>query len=165
MSASPPILVAGVGNVFFGDDGFGVEVVRRLAQRQLGPRVRVMDAGIAGLHLAYALCDCEAAVLVDAVRRGGPPGTLYVIEPDDPGPDAGEFGPCDFDAHAMDPVKVLRFVHALGGKLRALRVVGCEPGPIGDDVGMELSPPVREAIDAALLLVERVVRELDDLRA
>jgi hydrogenase maturation protease len=165
MSGASPILVAGVGNVFFGDDGFGVEVVRRLARRELGARVRLMDAGIAGLHLAYALCDCEAAVLVDAVRRGGAPGTLYVIEPDAPGAAAGGLGPGDFDAHAMDPVKVLRFVHALGGKLSALRVVGCEPGPIGDDVCVELSAPVREAVDRAVPLVERVVRELEDRRA
>src|SRR5580658_7980152 len=110
----PPILIAGVGNIFLGDDAFGVEVVRRLAQRELPPEVRVVDFGIRGLDLTYALLDgYETVILVDATPRGGPPGTLYVLEPTQEG-----FSETDtplIQTHGMDPVKVLRLVAALGG--------------------------------------------------
>src|SRR5689334_8572384 len=113
----PRILVAGIGNIFLGDDAFGVEVAQRLARRAWPEGVRVVDFGIRGLDLAYALLDgYDAAILVDAAPRGGPPGSLYVIEPSEGGP-AGqdEVGAGTLiEGHGMDPVKVLRLVAALG---------------------------------------------------
>src|SRR3712207_6645350 len=106
---SKRILVAGIGNIFLGDDGFGVEVVRRLAGRELPAGVDVQDFGIRGLDLMYALGDgYDAAVLVDAVPRGEPPGTLSVIEPE---PEADDV---PLDAHGMDPAKVLALAQQLG---------------------------------------------------
>lgn len=158
------VLVAGIGNVFLGDDGFGVEVVRRLAQRPRGAHVRLMDAGIRGIDLAYALLDgCDAAVLIDAVRRGGPPGTLYVIEPElceEAGAQPALAG------HALDPAQVLRFVRAQGAALPQLRLVGCEPARLDeDDFGLGLSEAVQDALASAVELVEHVIEELEVPRA
>lgn len=161
---APParrILVAGIGNIFLGDDGFGVEVARGLAERELPAGVRVADFGIRGLDLAYALQDgYDAVILVDAAPRGEDPGTLYVIEPDlEP---EGEVVP---DAHAMDPVRVLRLARALGRVPARTLVVGCEPGTTGerdegDAVLVELSRPVRGAVGEAVRLVESLLREM-----
>src|SRR5437667_11757220 len=122
----PRILVAGVGNVFLGDDAFGVEVVRRLAKRNLPEGVRVVDFGIRGLDLTFALFDgYEAVVLVDAAPRGGPPGTLYVLEPA-----RGEAGAdVAVEAHNLEPVRGLRLGGAMGGRVGPLLLVGCEPAP------------------------------------
>lgn len=155
----PRVLIAGIGNVFFGDDGFGVEVVRRLAQRSLGSHVRLMDAGVRGIDLAYALLDgYDAAVLIDAVRRGEPPGTLYLIEPELSQDDAQDVA---LDSHALDPVQVLRFVRAQGVTLPALRLVGCEPAPLGDELSVGLSAAVLRALPGALELVEQAIEELE----
>jgi hydrogenase maturation protease len=155
------VLVAGIGNVFLADDGFGVEVVRRLAQRELEPGVRVADFGIRGMDLAYELQeDYDAAVLVDAVPRGGPPGSLYVIEPDG-GATAGSV-----DAHAMDPVRVLALARAMGSPPPRVLVVGCEPAvrlgadATDEELAMELSAPVGAALDRAVELVEEVIGDL-----
>jgi hydrogenase maturation protease len=150
------ILVAGIGNVFFGDDGFGVEVSTRLQQRALPDGVRVIDFGIRGLHLAYTLLEgYDAAILVDASRRGGAPGTLYVLDP-------GEATAApSVEAHGMEPDKVLSLVRALGGTPPLLRVVACEPTAISeDDFEMGLSPAVAAAVDPACELVEQLVAEL-----
>src|SRR3954453_4709901 len=123
----PRVLIAGVGNIFLGDDAFGVEVAPRLARGALPDGVQVVDFGIRGLDLAYALLDgYEAVILVDAAPRGGLPGTLYVIEPDCE-PQAETPGAGLMEAHGMDPVKVLRLVDSMGGKVDRLVVVGCEP--------------------------------------
>ena len=153
------ILVAGIGNVFLADDGFGVEVARLLAQRELPSGVKVADFGIRGMDLAYELQeDYDAAVLVDAVPRGQEPGTLYVIEPDLDGTEPS------LDAHAMDPVKVLGLARTLGSLPAKVLVVGCEPAvrmdPAGEDLAMALSPPVKAAAQEAVGLVERVLDEL-----
>ena|SRR5665213_2941492 len=109
----PRILIAGVGNIFLGDDAFGVEVVQRLARRPPPDGVCVVDFGIRGLDLAYALCDgYETVVLVDATPRGGLPGALYVIEPD-VGETSGEAGVL-IEGHNMEPVKVLRLAATMG---------------------------------------------------
>jgi hydrogenase maturation protease len=148
------ILVAGVGNVLLGDDGFGVEVAQRLATRPLPDGVRVVDFGIRGMDLAYALLGgYDAAIVVDAVSRGGAPGTLYVLEPQvDPGPDGGP------DTHAMHPARVLALAVAMGGSVATMRLVGCEPGPVDlDELSMELSAPVAAAVEPAIALVESIV--------
>jgi hydrogenase maturation protease len=152
------VLVAGIGNIFLGDDAFGVEVVRRLAARSLPDGVQVVDFGIRGFDLAHALMATDStAVLVDATQRGGEPGTLYLIEADATGGDE----PASVETHAMDPATVLRLVHALGGTPPRV-LVGCEPAAMDlDDAGwMGLSPPVEAAIDEAVRMVESLVESL-----
>jgi hydrogenase maturation protease len=158
------ILIAGVGNIFFGDDAFGVEVARGLARRRLPEGVHVVDFGIRGLDLAYALVDdYEAVIIVDAVSRGGPPGTLYLLEPnlecaDGPAQQAPMVEP-----HALDPEKVLWLARCLGSKVGRFLLVGCEPTqPFSeeDDFRMEMSAPVQAAVEEAILLVESLVSRL-----
>jgi hydrogenase maturation protease len=160
---SPRILVAGIGNIFLGDDAFGVEVAQRLARRPLPQGVRVVDFGIRGLDLAYALLDgYEAVVLVDATPRGGLPGTLYVLEPEvGPDPAPADVAPL-VEPHNLSPARVLQLVAALGGHVRHLVVVGCEPMlPAGEeDFATEMSAPVRAAVDRAVVLVESLVTRL-----
>ena len=160
IAAEPWLLVAGIGNVFLGDDGFGVAVADRLARAELPAGVHVEDYGIRGMDLAYALADYEAAVLVDAVPRGQAPGTLYVIEPE-LGEELDQVAP---DAHGMDPVTVLSLARRLGGELPRVLVVGCEPAVrmTGEeaDVVADLSEPVRAAVDGAVRLVEQLVEDL-----
>jgi hydrogenase maturation protease len=155
----PRILVAGIGNVFLGDDGFGVELARRLVDRPLPAGAEVVDFGIRGMDLAYALLEgYDAAVLLDATPRGEAPGTLYVIEAD---VRAADVAP---EAHGMDPATVLALVRSLGGSAPRTIVVGCEPQTRvtvdDEEVVAELSEPVRAALDEAVALVESV---LDDL--
>jgi hydrogenase maturation protease len=157
--STPRILIAGVGNIFLGDDAFGVEVVRRLLPRPWPEGVRVVDFGIRGLDLTYALLDGhDAVILVDALPRGGPPGTLYVLEPEAGGA-GGDLSP---EAHALDPAKVLRLVEAMGGQVKRLLVVGCEPGTPADveEMCQGLSAPVAAAVDEAVALVESLVAKL-----
>jgi len=159
----PRILVAGVGNMFLGDDAFGVEVIRSLQKRSWPDHVRVVDFGIRGLDLAYTLLDgYDALILVDATPRGRPPGTLYVIEPDlndlnDPGQQE-----TTVEMHELHPVKVFRLVQTLGGQLPWLRVVGCEPATLGseEDPALGLSPPVLAAVAEAVRMVETLLRDV-----
>ena len=159
------ILVAGVGNIFKGDDAFGVEVARRLAGRALPPEVKVVDFGIRGIDLTYALLDgYEAAVLVDAMQRGEAPGTVTIVEPepppcDEPPPDSPLLAP-----HDLDPAKVLRLVRALGGTCPRILLVACEPATFGDDEegAMGLSEVVAAAVDPAADAVEALVGKLLD---
>jgi hydrogenase maturation protease len=156
------ILVAGVGNIFLGDDGFGVEVVRRLAGRRLPEGVDVVDFGIRGMDLAYALQDdYEVVVFVDATPRGEEPGTVYLLEPE-----IEEDGGVALDTHGMDPVKVIKLARALGAKPTRTLVVGCEPqvvvsGEDYDDMLMELSEPVCAAVEEAVKLVESLIEEIN----
>jgi hydrogenase maturation protease len=159
---SKRILVAGIGNIFLGDDGFGVEVVRRLAGRELPEGVEVVDFGIRGLDLAYALQEeYDLVVFVDATPRGQEPGTVYLIEPE-----IEEDGGVSLDTHGMDPVKVIKLSRALGAGPTRTLVVGCEPqvvvsGEDYDDMLMELSEPVRAAVGGAVRLVESLVEEIN----
>lgn len=158
--ATARILVAGIGNVFLGDDGFGVEVVTRLAHSSLPPGVEVVDFGIRGMDLAYALGDgYDAALLIDATPRGDAPGTVYVVEPE---LDADE--PAVVATHGMDPVRVLALARGMGRLPARTLVVGCEPLAVTpqdpQDVLVELSPPVRAAVDEAVAVVESLVEEL-----
>jgi len=155
----PRILVAGIGNVFLGDDGFGVALAGRLARSRPRAGVDVVDFGIRGMDLAYALVDgYDAALLLDATPRGERPGTLYVIEPE---VDEGEVA---LEAHGMDPQKVLALARALGGAPPRTLVVGCEPqtrmSPDDEEIVAVLSEPVRAALDEGAKLVESL---LDDL--
>lgn len=151
------VLVAGVGNVLMGDDGFGSEVARRM-QTEAWPRgVRVVDYGIRGVDLAFDLvAGYDLCVLVDVVSRGGAPGTLYVIEPD-----PGEGWERVADAHGMHPGAALGLARQLGGELPGLLLVGCEPAriPEGEDVFLELSPPVEGAVAPAIRAVRDLVTE------
>lgn len=149
---SADVLVAGVGNVFFGDDGFGVEVVRRLAAGPLPPGVEVEDFAIRGVHLAYRLLDPPALlVIVDVARRGGAPGTLYVIDPEvEPATEAALA-----DGHAIDVASVLASVRGLGGVLPAVRIVACEPAAL--DQGMGLGPEVERAVPEAVAIVRELI--------
>ena len=155
------VLVAGIGNIFNGDDAFGVEVARRLLHRQLPAGVRVIDFGIRSIDLTYALLEgYEAVVLVDAAQRGEAPGTVTLVEPDAiegvPDPEDLMLSP-----HELDPAKVLRLVAALGGQCERVLLVACEPLTFGGEVGvMGLSEPVREAVEAAVGTVEELVGEL-----
>jgi len=146
------VLVAGIGNVFLGDDGFGVEVARRLAEQGCPDGVEVLDIGIRALHLAFALLDRPALLLVvDAVGRGGTPGTLYLIEPK---LDVAAEVP---DAHGMNLETVLAAVHSLGGELPRTLLVGCEPAFVGEHMG--LSPTVEGAVPLAMKMVMSVVEQ------
>ncbi len=151
------ILIAGLGNIFFGDDAFGVEVVRELMRRDPPPEAHVEDFGIRSYDLAYAMMDgYDATILVDAAQRGQPPGTLYLIQPDPAG--AAEAP----DAHSMNPEAALRMVKTLGGEpSRMLYLVACEPENVApDDCQLGLSDSVQAAIPGAADMVEELVRDL-----
>jgi hydrogenase maturation protease len=157
------ILVAGVGNIFKGDDAFGVEVARRLAQRPVPAGVKVVDFGIRGIDLTYALLDgYDAAILVDTAKRGAAPGTVSVVAPERRS--TGPVSPDDLflEPHDLDPAKVLRVVKALGGGCERILLVACEPETFGDEEtgAMGLSPPVTIAVDEAIKAVERLVEDL-----
>ena len=149
------ILVAGIGNIFLGDDGFGVEVARRLAAKKLADWVRVADFGIRGVHLAYELLDrpYETTILIDATPRGGKPGTVYLIEPDiDASNWAASATP---DAHSMNPDAVLALLQTLGGTPGRIIIVGCEPACVEEGIG--LSVAVENAVEQAIMLIEELL--------
>jgi hydrogenase maturation protease len=151
------ILVAGIGNIFLGDDGFGVEVARRLAERELPAGVKVIDFGIRGFDLAYALQDgYDTTILVDAYPHGQTPGTVSLVQPDLSTLD--EPGQPVVETHGMDPLKVLRMATAMNGSLKKVLLVGCEPANFGGEEGcMGLSQPVEAAVDEAVKMVVSVV--------
>lgn len=153
---SPPsVLVAGIGNIFLGDDGFGVEVAQRLLAEPQPEGVTVVDYGIRGLHLAYDLrdSDYDLVVFVDALPRGDEPGTVYVFEPDT----AIDRDSVEVDAHEMHPLAVLALLDDLGGQLRRLLVVGCEPADTEERIG--LSSQVAAAVDKAVEVVGELLQQ------
>jgi hydrogenase maturation protease len=161
--ASGGVLVACVGNIFMSDDGFGVEVAKRLAGIGMPDGVRVVDYGTSGMHLAYDLADgYETTILVDASPRGGEPGTVTVVEVDPaehqrPAADADALqGSMLFDGHGMQPDVVFGILGMLGAKAGRILVVGCEPASV--DYGMELSEPVAAAVDEAVQIVMDMVK-------
>ncbi|HVF92054.1 MAG TPA: hydrogenase maturation protease [Blastocatellia bacterium] len=160
--AEPRILIACIGNIFLGDDGFGCEVARRLAARELPAEARLVDFGIRGFDLAYALLDGhEVTVFVDAAPRGGEPGTLYLIEPDLDELDALDPRQAMVETHGMNPMKVLCMVKSMGGSFKRIFLVGCEPATLGPDEGqMGLSEPVEAAVDGAVGMVESLVSRI-----
>ena len=156
----PTILVAGIGNIFLGDDAFGVEVVRRLMQRGLPAHARVVDFGIRGLDLAYALQDgYETTILIDAFPHGQSPGTVSIVEPDQK--EITSAPAALVEAHSMHPLNVLRMAAAMNGSLHRVLLVGCEPESLGGDEGfMGLSSSVQAAVEEAVSATEALVKRL-----
>lgn len=154
--AKPPrVLVAGLGNIFLGDDAFGVEVVKRISQMRVPESVRVLDAGIRTVHLAYELMEGEydTAILIDIVSKGGAPGTVYLLEPES---DDSLETPEAPNGHAIQPHHVLALVRRLGGRVGRVLIVGCEPARVDEESG--LSPVVAAAVDEAARRVLQLVR-------
>lgn len=155
------VLVAGIGNIFLGDDGFGVEVVRRLAERRIPDGVEIVDFGIRGMDLAYALLEPrDAVILIDAAPRGQKPGTVSLIEHE-----MEQECEVSVDTHSMDPVKVLRLAQTLGAPPTRVLVIAVEPGTLGPAEGesnvlVQLSDPVKAAVNEALVLVESLLADL-----
>ena len=153
-AATTRVVVGGIGNIFLRDDGFGVEVARRLAEVTMPPEVDVIDVGIRGLHLAFDLLDgCQTLILVDAMPTGDAPGTLVVLEPD---ADGGDEAP-PLDAHSLDPRAVLAMVAEMGGTIGRVLVVGCQPEDLDEGIG--LTEAVAAAVPAAVDLVMTLVEE------
>ena len=154
------ILVACIGNIFLGDDGFGVEVAKRLAAHEFPAGVRVVDFGIRGFDLAYALQDgYETTILVDAYPHGQTPGTVSLVEPDLSKLDEPQDG--IVDTHGMNPLNVLRMASTMNGGLKKILLVGCEPATFGGEEGhMGLSAPVEAAVEEAVKMICSVVDKI-----
>jgi len=151
------ILIAGVGNIFMGDDAFGSEVTRRLAERPAWPGVCIVDFGIRGLDLAFALIDeYDATIIVDATLRGGEPGTIYVIDPDLSKLDDMAAA---LDAHSMDPLRALALARSMGANLKNIRIVGCEPATFEPVPESTLSRNVAAAVEHAIAVIESLIQE------
>jgi hydrogenase maturation protease len=148
------VLVAGIGNILLGDDGFGVEVVTHIDATSLPDCVKVADFGIRGVHLSYELLDgYDALVLVDAMPMGERPGTVAIFEPD-----VESVDPTGVDAHSMNPAVVLGLLSSMGGHVPRVVVVGCEPLTVDEGIG--LSEPVAAAVAPAVETVRRVLTDI-----
>jgi len=159
---NPTILIAGIGNVFLGDDAFGSEVARRLELQSWPDGVRIADFGIRGRDLAYALLDGhDLVVIVDAAPRGTPPGTLSLVEPDLSVLDSSEQSATLLDAHTLDPLKILGLARVMGARWKRLLLVACEPADLGGEEGrLGMSDPVRVAVDEAARMIVRLVTDV-----
>jgi len=159
--SQPSILIAGIGNIFLGDDAFGCEVLKHLGQRTWPENVRVIDFGIRGFDLAYTLLEgFDLTILVDATPRGDAPGTVYTIEPELSELDTLDAGAVVVETHGMNPLKVLSLVKSMGGQLKNVMLVGCEPQTFGPEEGlMGLSEPVAAAVPAAVQIVESLIEK------
>jgi hydrogenase maturation protease len=160
------ILIACIGNIFLGDDGFGYEVAKALSGVDLGSSVSVVDYGIRGFDLAYALLEpWQAVILVDVVARGGAAGTQYLLQPADTA-SLGEGQVNNIDPHSMDPVRVLATARSLGKVSAEVFIVGCEPSDFGDELEgrMGLSEPVAAAIPETIKLLRDLVARLQESR-
>jgi hydrogenase maturation protease len=156
------ILIAGIGNIFLGDDGFGVEVASKLANHKFPQGVRVTDFGIRGFDLAYALMEgYQTTILVDAYPGKGPPGTLFVVEPDLQNLNSAGASAGFVDPHGMNPLNVLRMAVNMGAQLKRILLVGCVPATLGPEEGqMGLSEPIAAALDEAVQLVDSLVARI-----
>lgn len=159
----PRVIVAGVGNVLHQDDGFGVEVVKALARGPALPAgVELLDIGIGGIALVQALeAPCALLIIADAVRRGGAPGTLYVLEPEIPALEALPLHEArDYlaDTHYATPLRALAFARSLGRAPACVRILGCEPVQ-ADDIGLGLSAPVAAAVEPACARIRDLVAD------
>ncbi|MBA3246455.1 MAG: hydrogenase maturation protease [Pyrinomonadaceae bacterium] len=162
MTHDARILIAGIGNIFLGDDAFGSEVARRLGERTWPDGVRVVDFGIRGFDLVYALLDdYDVTIFIDATPRGEVPGTLYTIEPDLSELDEMDAQEAMIEPHGMNPLKVLAMAKSMGGEFKRILLVGCEPAPLESEEGqMGLSEPVQAAVDEAITVVESLVTNI-----
>ena len=163
---TPSVLVAGIGNIFQRDDAFGVSVAAKLARAPLPENVRVVDFGIRSFDLMLALLDgYDLTIFVDAMARGGEPGTLYAIEPDlESLPGDPQSATYD-NAHGLDPVKVLAAAKSAGARLGRVVVVGCEPAALEDDSGcIGLTEPVEAAIDPAIDMIRSLVTQKGEMQ-
>jgi len=154
------ILIACIGNIFLGDDGFGFEVAQAFAGASLPPRVQLVDYGIRGLDLAYALLrPWRAVIIVDAIARGDAPGTLYLLRPADP---LTNQAPSGLDPHAMDPMRVLATARSIGAAGADIYILGCEPQDFGETLEgrIGLSPPVAAAVPEAVIMVLELAEKL-----
>jgi hydrogenase maturation protease len=150
------LLVAGIGNLFFGDDGFGIEVVRRLRQRNWPASICIDDFGIRGFDLALALTSgWESAILIDSALHGRAPGALSWIKPDWPSANANV---SSFNAHTLHPAAVFSLVQHLGGTTTEVIILGCEPAQTGEADGIGLSAAVENAVNPAVALIEEQIR-------
>lgn len=153
------ILVAGVGNIFLSDDGFGVAVASRMAKQQLPPSVTVSDFGIRGVHLAFELLDgYDGLVLVDAVAMGEPPGTLALLDAGDGSWSGLGHDGALIDAHTMSPDVVFATLDRIGGNLETTYVLGCQPACLDEGIG--LSPPVEAAVGTAINMCEQLLTDM-----
>jgi hydrogenase maturation protease len=169
MSTAPRILIGGIGNIFLGDDAFGVEVVKRLARRPMPPGVHVKDFGIRGIDLTYELLeDYDRVILVDAMQRGEKPGTVYVMEPNLKTPECSPILEAldtqlveSLQTHDMSPIRVLAAARAMGAQLRNILIVGCEPESFGseEEPRMVLSQAVAVAVDEAVAVIDALLAE------
>jgi len=160
MNASDRILIAGIGNIFFGDDAFGGEVIKELIKSPLPEGVDAVDFGIRSYDLAYAIMDGYAAtILVDITARGEPPGTVYLIELDQE--KIGNLEATTPDGHNLDPVAVLRLTQSLGGQIERLYLVACEPAVLETEDGrIELSESVQAAVPEAVRMIRWLIDKL-----
>lgn len=155
---TPRILIAGIGNIFFGDDGFGCEVAQQLDHRILPQNVRVIDFGIRTYDLAFALTEgYDAVILVDAMARGDSPGTISIVEPDLR--QLQEYETTLPDAHNLNPLSVLQMAQSMGSLPRKLLLVACEPAVLDSDE-LSLSQEVREAVPRAVEEIKSLVTDL-----
>ncbi|HEY3660979.1 MAG TPA: hydrogenase maturation protease [Candidatus Udaeobacter sp.] len=157
------VLVAGIGNIFFGDDAFGCEVAAELLKQSWPDGVKIVDFGIRGYDLAYAIMNgYDVTVLVDAAPRGEKPGTVYLLELD---PEKVETGDDEIsDAHGLNPVRVLQLIRALGGRARNLYLVGCEPARLDGEGIIGLSEEIRDAVPIAVKMIEKIIADLASVR-
>jgi hydrogenase maturation protease len=153
------VLVAGIGNIFFGDDAFGCEVAAELSKQSWPDGVKIVDFGIRAYDLAYAIMNgYDVTVLVDAAPRGEKPGTVYLLELD---PEKVETGDDEIsDAHGLNPVRVLQLIRALGGRARNLYLVGCEPARLDGEGIIGLSEEIRDAVPIAVKMIEKIIDDL-----
>ena len=159
--SAPRVLVAGIGNIFLGDDAFGVAVAQRLVRRPVPAGVKVVDFGIRGVHLAYELLDgYDALVLVDALPMGEPPGTIAVIEPARDDRDAVEDAATTppLEAHSMSPAVVLGMMAGLGARVERVFIIGCQPAVLDEGIG--LSPVVASVVETGVITVLEVLADL-----
>ncbi len=161
------VQIIGVGNIFMGDDAFGCEVAQRLIRRGAIEGVRVAELGIRAMDVAFALMDGYGLnILIDAMSQHGVPGSVYLLQPDPNDYDLSSGGAVALDGHSLDPLNVLRMVSSLGGQVRNLLIVGCEPADLGGEDGrIGLSTAVAGAIEPAIAMIDRQVAQFFAERA
>ncbi|MEO6221202.1 MAG: hydrogenase maturation protease [Ginsengibacter sp.] len=154
------VMIAGVGNMFMKDDGFGGAVIKKMLNKTFPEGVEIKDFGTGGLKLAYDLMKgYDGLILLDASQRGEKPGTLYVIEPEEGSVESNLEDGGPIDPHGCDPATILRFVKGIGAWPAKVLIVACEPTNV-EDFEIGLSEPVIQAVDKAVELVEDILKDI-----